>query len=103
MDKIKKIVKFFFHKILLIIVPSIKVSSKYNYKILGETSDHYFVGYYDKDPFDYSYKYILCHKVVSNYSDMIEPLNAKIGLLEIKTNKFKELISTNAMNWQLGR
>ena len=99
---LKQIIKKFINKIILLFFPLIKVKSNYNYKILGDTNDHYFVGYYDKDPVSSSRQYIICHKVESKYSNLVEPPNAKIGLLDIETNKFNDLVSTNAMNWQLG-
>ena len=99
---IKKIIKNFFQKFAYLVFPKVKVNHKYNFKVIGKDNDHYFVGYYDKDPVNISSKLILCHKVSNRYSNMVEPTNATIGLLSIKDNSFKELTSTNAMNWQLG-
>ena len=99
---IKKIIKNYLQKFIYFIFPEVRVNKKYNFKVLGKDNDHYFVGYYDKDPVNISTKLVLCHKVSNQYSKMIEPTNATIGLLSIDDNSFKELTSTNAMNWQLG-
>ncbi len=99
---IKKIIKDCFQKFVYLVFPIVKVNHKYNFKVLGKENDHYFVGYYDKDPVNISTKLVLCHKVSNKYSNMVEPTNATIGLLSIEDNSFKELTSTNAMNWQLG-
>ena len=97
-----KILKKLIQKFIFLVIPAVRINSKYSYKILGEEGHHYFVGYYDKDPVNVQTKKILCHKVSRKYSNMVEPLDAKIGLLTIEDNSFEELISTNAMNWQLG-
>lgn len=96
-----KIFKKLIQKIIFLVIPAVRVNSKYNYKILGEEGHHYFVGYYDKDPVNTKTKKILCHKVSKKYSNMVEPLDAKIGLLTIEDNSFEELTSTKAVNWQL--
>ena len=98
----KKFLRYILQKISLKILPKVKVNPSLKYKILGNDEEHTFVGYYDKNPVDQSGKYILCHRVSSNYTKMIEPKEAKIGLVSIQDNSFLELTSTSAMNWQLG-
>ncbi len=93
--------KNLFQKFILLIIPAVRVNSKYNYKILGEEDHHYYVGYYDKDPVNTKTKKILCHKVSKDYSNLSEPPYAKIGLMTIEDNSFEELTSTRAVNWQL--
>jgi len=77
----KKFLRFILQNISLKIFPKVKVSPNFTYKILGNDEEHTFVGYYDKNPVDQSGKYILCHRVSSDYTKMIEPKEAKIGLV----------------------
>ena len=102
MKILKTCLKKVIQNIVYFFTPKIIVNSKYKYDLLGSDDYHYFIGYYDKDPMHASNKKILCHQVSKKYSNMTEPLNSKLGLLSLETNEFKELIYTNAMNWQLG-
>ena len=101
MKKIKKILKRIIQKVVGLTLPNVRVNSNYSYKILGKDDCHYFVGYYDKDPVNRLKKEILCHQVSVEYSNLVEPISAKIGLISIEDNSFQELTTTNAMNWQL--
>jgi len=83
-------------------MPAIKVSSRFNYYLLGSENSHFFVGYYDINPVSSNGEHILCHRVERKYTSFIEPAIAEIGLLSIKDNKFAKLTNSNAMNWQLG-
>ena len=87
----KNFLRYILQKISLKILPKVKVNPSLKYKILGNDEEHTFVGYYDKNPVDQSGKYILCHRVSSNYTKMIEPKEAKIGLVSIQDNSFLEL------------
>lgn len=100
--KLKSFVRLSLAKIYSFFSSEISISKKLNYDLLGYGDDHYFVGYYDKDPTSFSGKHILCHKVSSSYKNMIEPSIADIGLLDIENNNFEKMTETNAMNWQLG-
>lgn len=102
MKILKTCLKKVIQNIVYFSTPKIIVNSKYKYDLLGSDDYHYFIGYYDKDPMHASNKQILCHQVSKKYSNMTEPLNSKLGLLSLETNEFKELIYTNAINWQLG-
>ena len=99
---LKSLVRSILSKLSLVFLSDISVSQKLNYDLLGHGDDHYFVGYYDKDPVSQSGTHVLCHKVSSNFGNMVEPSNAVIGLLCLADNNFQELAKTNAMNWQLG-
>lgn len=99
---LKKMIRTILQRTTSFFLPEISISSQYKYNLLGKDNEHYFVGYYDKDPVDFSGQDILCHKVDNQYSNDIEPKNAEIGLLSIDNNQFQLLTTTNAMNWQLG-
>ena len=96
MQKIKKILKRIIQKVVGLTFPNVRVNSNYSYKILGKDDCHYFVGYYDKDPVNRLKKEILCHQVSLKYSNLVEPISAKIGLISIEDNSFQELTNTNA-------
>jgi hypothetical protein len=108
MSFLKKIIK----KLLLIFsdlfFPEYRFHNKFNATIIGNDAQsmssncHYFVGYYDIDPVSKDSKDLLCHKVSGDYTNDILPLEGEIGLLSIKTNEFKKLANTKALNWQLG-
>lgn len=97
---LKKIIRNILQKTTSFFLP--EVNTKYKYDLLGKDNEHFFVGYYDKDPIDSLGKYVLCHNVSSKYSNKIEPESARLGLLSIEKNEFQELTTTKAMNWQLG-
>ena len=101
-NKLKTIVRVGLQKVTAIFLPEIRVSQKFTYDLLGHEDGHYFIGYYDKDPVDHSGRYVLCHKVPFKYENMIEPRSAEIGLLSLSDNRFHQLVTTKAMNWQLG-
>ncbi len=99
---LKSYIRFVLQYISLLFFKKITVSSGFSYKILGGDNAHYFVGYYDFDPYGYSENNILCHKVPLKYSKMVEPLKAEIGVLSVETGDFLSITSTCALNWQLG-
>lgn len=101
-NNLKTIARAGLQKVTAFFLSEIRVSQKFTYDLLGHEDGHYFIGYYDKDPIDHSGKYVLCHKVLFKYEDMVEPKNAEIGLLSLSDNYFHPLVATKAMNWQLG-
>ena len=56
-SRIKKLIQY----IYFLFVPQVKMSSNYNFKVIGDKNFHYNVGYYDIDPVDSSGANILCH------------------------------------------
>jgi len=83
------------------LMPDMYVRRGLRHFYLGEGSDHYYVGYYDKDPVSAAGTHILCHRVRAEYTEQVEPEEASIGLLSLAGNSFFELDHTRAVNWQL--
>lgn len=100
--RLKSFLRSFFIKIGSKLLKNIKINQNLNYKILGPDNNHYFFGYYDKDPISHSGENILCHKVCAKFGNMVEPKYADIGLISLAKNEFKKITKTHAMNWQLG-
>ena len=86
---------------LMSLLPKLNFSKRIEHTVLGTTSSHYFVGYYDIDPL-YNSSTIICHNVSFKYTNSATPDNADIGLLDINCNKFTKITNTRALNWQLG-
>jgi len=89
-------------KISIFFLPKVKLNSKFSFEILGRNNGHYFVGYYDIDPYRESEGDILCHYVSPEYSQENEPSRAEIGLLSLTSGNFLPIVTTKAVNWQLG-
>tara|TARA_B100000963_G_C22634847_1_gene677029 strand:+ start:2746 stop:3906 length:1161 start_codon:yes stop_codon:yes gene_type:complete len=60
---------------------------------------NFFSGYYDRQPLNN--EKLLVHKFTDNQLDQrIGPV--EVGYIDINTNKFTKIVSTNAWNWQMG-
>ena len=99
---IKSRIKKFIQYIYFLFVPQVKMSSNYNFKVIGDKNFHFNVGYYDIDPIDSSGANILCHKIKKKFTNQIEPEIGEIGLLSINSGNFQKIAETKALNWQLG-
>lgn len=72
-------------------------------KISPDDGMEYFFGYYDKSPWDYSDRYLLCIRVKNAYSSVAPREEAEIILFDTKdNNSYKVLGKTNSWNVQQG-
>ena len=99
--KIKSIIRKYLLKFMCLL-PKFNFCKEIEYSVLGSSSAHYFVGYYDIDPFSHNTSSILCHNVSFKYTNCVTPSYADIGLLNINSNTFHAITNTRALNWQLG-
>ena len=99
--KIKSILRMYLLKFMSFL-PKFRFCKEIHYSVLGSSSDHYFVGYYDIDPFSHKTSSILCHNISYKYTNCVTPSYADIGLLNIDCNTFHAITNTRALNWQLG-
>jgi hypothetical protein len=98
---IKNNIRFIIHCLSAFFLPKVKVSKNIEYKMLGD-NNHYFVGYYDKNPVDSFGKNILCHRISNKYTKFVEPEVGEVGLMSIADNEFTPIATIHALNWQLG-
>ena len=100
---IKRVIRF----LVRLTVSELRLDTSFTSRILPSNTSkvkdgyHYFVGYYDIDPVNIDGK-ILCHRVSDQYTVDIMPEVGVIGLIDLKTGAFEELVTTKAINWQLG-
>lgn len=105
---IKSLLKSIFRKSVSLLLPAYSFSKDYKILVLGDDASeqsqnyHYFIGYYDIDPFNDWSQTIVCHRVLGKYSSQVLPEFGDIGLLSVATGKFEKLQDSRAVNWQLG-
>ena len=105
---IKSLLKSILLKSVSFLIPAYRFSKDYKVFVLGDDGSkqsqnyHYFIGYYDIDPFNELTQKIVCHRVSRKYSNQVLPEIGDIGLLLVSTGEFEKLNDSRALNWQLG-
>jgi len=105
---VKSLIRNSLRKSAGLVLPTHKFSNEYKCLILGDDGAiksqdyHYYVGYYDIDPFNEITQKIICHRVSKKFTSQVLPEVGDIGLLSIATGEFEKLEDSRAINWQLG-
>ena len=105
---IKSLLKGILRKSVSLLLPAYRFSKDYNVLVLGGDGSkqsqnyHYFIGYYDIDPFNELTQKIVCHRVSKKYSSQVLPEIGDVGLMSVSTGEFEKLKDSRALNWQLG-
>jgi len=100
-SKFKLFLRYFIRSAVSPFIPSCSVSSSINNSFIFFEGYNNFVGYYDHDPINESNE-LLFHRVSTAYTNDVEPTVGELYLYSFDTREFKFLISTKALNWQLG-
>lgn len=102
---IKKVIKSVYQHAMYGISPKIKSEGNIT-RISPDDSNHeYFFGYYDKSPWDYSDRYMLCVRVNDTWSDVSPKEKADILLIdtslpETDNNRVRKIAETSSWNVQ---
>lgn len=99
---IKKLVKRIYQVLMYAISPKIKSEGDI-IRITPKDEYEYFFGYYDKSPWDYSNRYMLCLRVNNSTESVAPNQAADIILIDTQNkNSFEVLSKTNTWNVQQG-
>ena len=99
---IKKIIKRCYQRIMYFISPKIKSEGNI-IRITPEDDYEYFFGYYDKSPWNYDERYMVCLRAKCTWKDVSPKEKAEIVLIDTKNNNSISIIGeTSTWNVQQG-
>lgn len=102
---VKKIVKSVYQHAMYVIFPKIKSEGNITRISPDDTSHEYFFGYYDKSPWDYSDRFMLCMRAKDTWSDVSPKEKADILLIDTfkpegNKDRVKKVGETSSWNVQ---
>lgn len=105
--KIKRIVKSSYQRVMYMLSPRIKSEGSIVRMSPDDINNEYFFGYYDKSPWDFSDRYMLCLKAKDTWSDVSPKEKADILLIdtnapEADPNRIMKIAETSTWNVQQG-
>lgn len=105
--KTKRIIKSFYQHVMYLLSPKLKSEGNIIRVSPDDKDNEYFFGYYDKSPWDYSDRYMLCLKAKDTWTDVSPREKAEIIIIdtdrsESDSSHIKKIAETQTWNVQQG-